>query len=44
MKEQIILSFKEIENPTFTNKYDLATWKSKAINIVVRVYGENSMK
>jgi hypothetical protein len=42
MTEKIISSFKEIEIPIFVSEYDLKSWKSKAINILVRVYGENS--
>ncbi|UOE37007.1 hypothetical protein [Chryseobacterium oryzae] len=42
MTDKIISSFREIENPNFNSEYDLRSWKSKAINIIIRVYGENS--
>lgn len=42
MIDKIISSFREIENPSFNSVCDLRSWKSKAINIIIRVYGENS--
>lgn len=42
MTEKIITSFRDLENPEFNTEYDIKSWKSQAINIVLRVYGENS--
>jgi hypothetical protein len=42
MTEKIITSFRNLENPTFNNEHELKSWKSRAINIVLRVYGETS--
>lgn len=42
MTDKIISSFKEIETPNIGSEHDLRSWKSKAINIIIRVYGENS--
>lgn len=42
MIDKIISSLKEIEAPNFNSVHDLRSWKSKAINIIIRVYGDNS--
>jgi hypothetical protein len=42
MKEKYIEALKSVQNPTITSNYDLQTWKAKAINIVSRIYGDES--
>lgn len=42
MTEKYIKALEEIHHPKISNKYDLQAWKTQAINIVVRLYGEDS--
>lgn len=44
MVEKFIEAFKEIANPQIRNGEELKAWQGKAINIIVRVYGENSIQ
>ena len=44
MIEKFIESLRAIENPTITTGEELKSWQSKALNIVVRVYGEDSVQ
>ncbi|MBU3126024.1 hypothetical protein KN811_21635 [Sinomicrobium sp. 2019215] len=42
MKEKFIEALKSVQNPTVNSSYDLQTWKAKAINIISRIYGDDS--
>ncbi len=42
--EIYIIALKEIQNPDILNEYDLSTWKGKALNIVIRIYGKDSVQ
>lgn len=42
--EKYIIALKEIQNPDILNEYDLSIWKGKAINIVSRIYGKDSVQ
>lgn len=42
MIEAYIQTLKTVENPRITSKYELQTWQSKAVNIVSRIYGDES--
>ncbi|GAA0892993.1 hypothetical protein GCM10009122_26720 [Fulvivirga kasyanovii] len=42
MEEKYIVALKEIKTPDITDNYSLQSWKSKAINIVTRIYGKDS--
>jgi hypothetical protein len=42
MKEKYIEALKSVQIPTITSNYDLQTWKAKAINIISRIYGDES--
>ena len=44
MIEKYIEAFKEIQNPQINNGEELIAWQGKAINIVSRVYGEDSVQ
>lgn len=39
-----ILALKEIQNPDILNEFDLKSWKGKAINLVIRIYGKDSVQ
>tara|TARA_R110000751_G_scaffold390_1_gene1554 strand:- start:13520 stop:14071 length:552 start_codon:yes stop_codon:yes gene_type:complete len=42
MIEKYIEAFEEIKDTEIKSNYDLQTWKAKAINIAIRLYGEDS--
>ncbi len=42
MKDKYIKALESIGNPTINTKNDLEIWKVKAINIVGRIYGDDS--
>ena len=42
MKDKYIKALESIGNPTINTKNDLEIWKIKAINIVGRIYGDDS--
>jgi len=42
MTEKIIQKLNDLKEPKFNNEYELKSWKSNVINIILRVYGENS--
>lgn len=42
MIEKYIQALKAVENPTINSNYDLQTWQAKAVNIVSRIYGDES--
>lgn len=42
MIEKYIQALKTVESPTIKSKYDLQTWQAKVINIVSRIYGDES--
>ncbi|MBU2914260.1 hypothetical protein [Reichenbachiella agariperforans] len=42
MKEKYIQYLKDLIEIPITSGYDLDAWKSKAINVITRIYGENS--
>ncbi|MFC0603123.1 hypothetical protein [Winogradskyella pulchriflava] len=42
MIEKFIKALEEIKNSKITNEYELQSWQAKAINIIVRIYGNNS--
>ena len=42
LQSKYIEAFEEIKSPIINDNSSLQTWKAKAINIVVRVYGINS--
>jgi len=42
MIDKYIQELQTLENQTINSKYDLQPWQVKAVNIVARVYGENS--
>lgn len=44
MIEKFIEAFKEISIPQISNGEELRAWQGKAINTVVRVYGEDSIQ
>ncbi len=42
MIEKYIQALQTVENPTINSGYDLQSWQAKAVNVVTRIYGENS--
>ena len=44
MTDKYIIALEEIRNPEIKNGYDLISWQSKAINVIVRIYGEDSIQ
>ncbi|MFV8367160.1 hypothetical protein [Flavobacterium sp. XS1P27] len=44
MIDKYITAFNEVKCPRILNSQDLNVWQGKAINIIVRVYGENSIQ
>lgn len=44
MIEKYITALEGIENPKILNSYDLNVWQGNAINIVVRIYGIDSIQ
>jgi hypothetical protein len=42
MKDKFIKALEEISNPQISNQYHLGAWQAKAINIVSRIYGDDS--
>ena len=42
MEEKFISALEEIKHPEIRDGYSLQSWKSKAINLVTRIYGANS--
>jgi len=42
MIEKYITSLEKLSNPAFQSRSDLNAWKSKTINLITRIYGNNS--
>ena len=42
MIEKYIEALKTVQTPTLNSLYDLETWQAKTVNIINRIYGENS--
>jgi hypothetical protein len=42
MTDKFIKALEEISNPSITNKYELGSWQAKAVNIITRIYGNDS--
>lgn len=44
MIEKYIKALHKISNPEISNGEELKAWQGKAINVIIRVYGENSIQ
>jgi len=44
MIEKYIAALKEMENTNIDNGYDLVTWQANIINVIVRIYGRDSIQ
>lgn len=42
MTEKYIEALQIVKNPIINSGYDLQSWQAKAVNVVIRIYGENS--